>query len=102
MKAIRGAGIWNSGVSARGLKLTCFPRPGDLNLADNVSPRVSSHVTIGITSYVGLQDLLTRMLQVRIQQSLEPIGQNAFKQRRGIEPESRGADLWRWGCERYM
>jgi hypothetical protein len=63
---------------------------------------VSSYVTIGITSYIGLQDLLTRMLQVRIQQSLEPIGQNAFKQRRGIEPESRGADLWRWGCERYM
>jgi hypothetical protein len=42
------------------------------------------------------------MLQIRIQQSLEPIGQKAFKQRRGIEPESRSAELWRWGCERYM
>jgi hypothetical protein len=62
----------------------------------------SRPVTIGITSYIGLQDLLARMLQVRIQQSHEPIGQTAFEQRRGIEPESRSADLWRWGCERYM
>ena len=56
----------------------------------------------GLTSYIGLQDLLARMLQARTQQSSEPIGRRMFEQKRGDTPKTPSADLWRWGCERYM
>jgi hypothetical protein len=49
---------------------------------------LSRPVTMGITSYIGLHDLLARMLQVRILQSHEPIGQKAFPPRRESSPRA--------------
>jgi hypothetical protein len=65
-------------------------------------PIVCQRELLGVTSYLGLQDLVSRMLQTKL--AYTP---TYFENRQSAQvfPEQANFDrndLWRWGCNVYM
>lgn len=56
----------------------------------------------GMTSYLGIQDLISRMFQTKIMHSASRYQDKPFLRSRGEPPVAREINLWRWGCDVYM
>jgi hypothetical protein len=55
----------------------------------------------GATSYLAMQDHISRILQTKMKRS-PGLGKVAFRHRRGEEELVRDSSVWRWGCQDYM
>lgn len=57
---------------------------------------------LGMTSYIALQDNLSRMLQVKVAALSLSFAAVPFRRRRGSKPDLSLTDIWSWACDRYM
>lgn len=57
---------------------------------------------LGVTSYLGIQDLVSRMLETKRSHASDPQDDRPFSGGPGETPVLHSNNVWRWGVDRYM
>ncbi|KAG7528034.1 hypothetical protein FFLO_06454 [Filobasidium floriforme] len=56
----------------------------------------------GVTSYLGIQDLVSRMLETKRSHASDPQDDRPFSGGPSESPELHSNNVWRWGVDRYI